>query len=253
MLLKDQLTYLKTTLQDEETSLRRRLDENDDFGLDFAMIKESLGELSNYDNHPADHGSELFEREKDFALREHAEEQLSDIERALDALDRGTYGVCQICQKEIPYERLEALPTATRCVEHSPNTFVSFNRPVEEEVLRPPFGQFEYDERDSNFYDAEDAWQEVARYGTSETPSDFFEQEKNDYNEMYIEADEWIGFVEPIEGFIITDMEGNNIDVVPNVIHDIYEQTLDHEEIISAVGGLGAPSISYDEDMDIDR
>ncbi|MDI9448265.1 MAG: conjugal transfer protein TraR, partial [Bacillota bacterium] len=35
-------------------------------------LGDSIGELSTYDNHPADVGSEVFERSKDFALRESA-------------------------------------------------------------------------------------------------------------------------------------------------------------------------------------
>ncbi|MBO1913267.1 hypothetical protein J4G37_51715, partial [Microvirga sp. 3-52] len=38
--------------------------------------KESLGELSSYDNHPADMGTALYDREKDLALHEHAESEL---------------------------------------------------------------------------------------------------------------------------------------------------------------------------------
>ncbi|MEM5591840.1 hypothetical protein AAHH67_09065 [Niallia circulans] len=37
---------------------------------------ESVGELSSYDNHPADLGTELFEREKDSALEQHDQSEL---------------------------------------------------------------------------------------------------------------------------------------------------------------------------------
>ncbi|WP_134701788.1 yteA family sporulation protein [Ammoniphilus sp. YIM 78166] len=248
MLSPEQQNELKQILMDEKKDLEHRLKENDDFDIENALNQESIGELSNYDNHPADHGSELFEREKDIALLEHEEEHLQDILRALKAMEEGTYGVCEICNQPIPEERLQALPTATRCIEHTPNHFVSENRPVEEDILRPGFGKFEYDEQDATLYDAEDAWQEVARYGTSETPSDFWEQEKNHYNEMFVESDEPIGLTEAVEGFLLADIEGNFIGIAANDLHEIYERKLDEAGIMSTVGGLGAPTWDYDDE-----
>ena len=43
--------------------------------------------------------------------------QIDQIERALNKIDNGTYGVCEDCGGEIPGARLEALPFATQCVE----------------------------------------------------------------------------------------------------------------------------------------
>lgn len=37
------------------------------------------------------------------------------IERALQKLDQGTYGVCDVCEENIPQERLEIVPGAIRC------------------------------------------------------------------------------------------------------------------------------------------
>jgi DnaK suppressor protein len=41
--------------------------------------------------------------------------ELRDIEAALRRLQDGGYGVCIDCATEIPFERLEAYPTAERC------------------------------------------------------------------------------------------------------------------------------------------
>ena len=45
-----------------------------------------------------------------------AREALADIERALARLDAGTYGWCEECGVAIPFERLEAIPSARLCV-----------------------------------------------------------------------------------------------------------------------------------------
>lgn len=80
--------------------------------------EDSFSELSHVDNHPADTGSETFEREKDFSILERVEAELADVERALQRLDEGTYGTCQACGDRIPDERLEAVPAARFCVAH---------------------------------------------------------------------------------------------------------------------------------------
>src|SRR5699024_9723026 len=65
---------------------------HDHFCTSVEFAQESLGELSNYDNHPADTGTELFERGKDIALHQHREKELEDINEALHAIEEGTYG-----------------------------------------------------------------------------------------------------------------------------------------------------------------
>ena len=43
--------------------------------------------------------------------------KLRDVERALDKLDEGTYGACDVCGRPIAPERLEAIPWAVLCVD----------------------------------------------------------------------------------------------------------------------------------------
>jgi len=45
--------------------------------------------------------------------------KLSDVGRALDKLDEGTYGTCDVCGAPIGRERLEAIPWAVRCIDHA--------------------------------------------------------------------------------------------------------------------------------------
>src|SRR5699024_1737809 len=160
----------------------------DHFGLNQAFTHESMGELSNYDNHPADHGTELFERGKDLALNGHAEKELEEINEALHAIAEGTYGICKQCGRDIPFPRLQAKPTADTCIEHAiehaGNEPERPDRPIEETVFSPEINPDRSAQFDQTGYDAEDAWQDVSRYGTSETPSDFY-GDKEDYDDMY--------------------------------------------------------------------
>ena len=79
---------------------------------------ENVSELSSIDQHQADLGTETFEREKDMSILEQIEAELSDVDHALQRLDDGTYGTCEVDGKPIPEVRLEALPAARFCLEH---------------------------------------------------------------------------------------------------------------------------------------
>ena len=108
---------------------RRRLEEErarlvgvretfDDEHLSDESEGDAVSELSSIDQHQADLGTETFEREKDFSILEQVDAELADVERALQRLDDGTYGTCEVDGKPIPEERLEALPAARFCLEH---------------------------------------------------------------------------------------------------------------------------------------
>ncbi len=181
--IKEQLLATKRQLLAQLADEDREMDKS---------LADSIGELSSYDNHPADIGTELFERSKDMALREHVELRIDQIDKAIAKIENGTYGKCEGCEKMIPEDRLESIPEAEHCVEcHQAfeERETSRTRPVEEEVLYPGFGQHDYDDdpRETEF-DAEDSWQAVAQYGTSDDPSMLGGE--TDYSDMYTESHE---------------------------------------------------------------
>lgn len=73
---------------------------------------EEISELSDYAQHPADTGTETFEREKDFSILESLEKELAEIEAALERVENGTYGVDEVTGEPIDPARLEAVPAA---------------------------------------------------------------------------------------------------------------------------------------------
>ena len=95
-------------LQGIRDDLQREQDES---------VSDTGGELSSFDQHPGDSGTETFEMEKNVSLREQVDDELREIEAAFQRLERGTYGTCQACGKPIGDERLEAMPATRFCVE----------------------------------------------------------------------------------------------------------------------------------------
>lgn len=236
-----QMNRLRKRLLEEKAAAERRMDANSNFGFTNSLLRET-GELSAYDNHPADLGSEVFERAKDLALAENAEHHLTDVNRALSDMEAGVYGICKACGKPIPAPRMEALPTAEFCVEHAPNQYVSERRPAEEDFLSPPFGRTSLDERhDFNQFDGEDAWQIVESWGTSNSPAMAEDPQVTDYNDMEIEADENDGYVEAIESFLSTDMYGQQVTVVRNKQYREYMAKHEGEPLLE-------PEPHYDEE-----
>ena len=61
--------------------------------------------------------SQVFEQQRDLALRERSRGELERIEAALRRLDAGTYGTCASCGGQIAAERLEAIPWAPTCID----------------------------------------------------------------------------------------------------------------------------------------
>ncbi len=76
-------------------------------------------DLSSYSFHMADQGTDAMEREKTFLFASKEGRYLYRVEDALRRLYNSpeTFGVCHGCSKDIPFERLDALPHARYCLD----------------------------------------------------------------------------------------------------------------------------------------
>jgi DnaK suppressor protein len=61
----------------------------------------------------------LEELEENTGIVSQLDKQLSEINAALDRMEKGTYGLCETCGKPIEIERLEANPSARISIKHS--------------------------------------------------------------------------------------------------------------------------------------
>ncbi len=61
--------------------------------------------------------TQVFEQQRDLALRDRASQQLELVDAALARIANGSFGICLRCGKAIAAERLEALPWAAHCIE----------------------------------------------------------------------------------------------------------------------------------------
>lgn len=175
--------------------LLQQMEDNDTINSNMGLEDE----LSNYDNHPADLGGNLYEKEKGIALKEHEITIIKKIDDALRNIEGGSYGKCKGCGKEILKERLEFIPYAqycTKCQNEINTASVAKQRPIEEEVLKTPFGYGYNDLTDKVGFDAEDSYQSVERF--NEPYNSYSSVKYYNYGDFDENEDE-IGYVEPIE------------------------------------------------------
>jgi YteA family regulatory protein len=229
-LSKLQKDELKQLLLEQKASLTKLLENSDNYGL-ASSLKESSGELSNYDNHPADTATDLFEKSKDLALNENTEMHLREVNEALLRIDSENYGFCVHCNQPIPFERLQIIPETRYCITHSPEQEISDNRPIEEELL--PFGIISSDEYSAQInFNAEDAWQIVESWGNADSPAMSEDREMHSYNELFTDAEESEGYVEAFESFIATDIYGKEVSIVRNKAYRDYIANKEGEPLL---------------------
>jgi RNA polymerase-binding protein DksA len=81
---------------------------------DLTSLQQSSNDGAGDDQ--ADAGSKTYEREQELSIANNRRDLMSQVERALERLDKGTYGRCESCAEPIVKARLQAFPSATLCV-----------------------------------------------------------------------------------------------------------------------------------------
>ncbi len=104
------------------TTELRELDDRAEFAAetvaDTATGNETADEGS-LTQHPGDLGTDVANRMESEGLAHTVQLQRRRVQDALDRLDRGSYGRCAVCGREIDDERLEARPEVATCREHA--------------------------------------------------------------------------------------------------------------------------------------
>jgi len=123
------INELKTALEKERDLLTKELetiaapDPNLPGDWDIKHSEWEENEITS--NEELESGISVNESDEDMknkALSDHLELRLKEVNNALKRVGNGTYGICQVCQKEIPLERLKANPAASTDIEHAEET-----------------------------------------------------------------------------------------------------------------------------------
>jgi len=98
-----------------ERERQKLVDEAKEIKENLEHLREAMKEEVDVDAEEGD--PDLIEREKNVALASQLERRLEGVQAALRAIDKGRYGLCERCGKEIDPERLEVKPDATLCLQ----------------------------------------------------------------------------------------------------------------------------------------
>jgi RNA polymerase-binding protein DksA len=99
-------------LQEELASHGRATPESGDW-------QGTTGGLTGEEADPNDAADQMEELATNVPLVEELEKRYKEVAAALKSIEKGTYGICEKCEEEIPMKRLQANPAARTCVTHS--------------------------------------------------------------------------------------------------------------------------------------
>ena len=97
-------------IADEMHEIKENIDTN-------ARGTSGLAQDSVYSVHMADAGTDSFEREKSFHFMNRESDYYKFLTLALERIEDGSFGVCNVCEQLIPEERMMEVPNATKCVQ----------------------------------------------------------------------------------------------------------------------------------------
>lgn len=111
----EQLQHFKQRLIEDKARLEQELEE---FGSkDPARPGRYLADYpESGSSSDDDNAMEIAEYSDEISIEARLDAELRDVKKALTAVEKGTYGLCKYCQKEIQPERLEARPASSSCI-----------------------------------------------------------------------------------------------------------------------------------------
>jgi DnaK suppressor protein len=110
-----ELRDMRTQLRDERLELERQMAEIEE-GSFGTPQSELSGDVASFDEEYADAGTATFERERDLSLSNNIRDLIEKIDKALERIEDGTYGLCERCGRPIEKARIKALPYASLCI-----------------------------------------------------------------------------------------------------------------------------------------
>ncbi|CAK7021667.1 hypothetical protein CIW83_06390 [Tissierella sp. P1] len=163
---KNKLHYFRKRLLEEKKNLLKTLDNMNNME-EYGSMDVYYSELSNYDNHPADIGTELFMMEQDNGFKNRMKDTLYEIDSSLEDIKDGSYGLCKKCKNKIDEERLDLIPYLKNCIECADSITITQDTRMDSRQFIPideEHNSFSDTTEDMVEFDREDAYQKVASF-----------------------------------------------------------------------------------------
>ncbi|MDX9786099.1 MAG: RNA polymerase-binding protein DksA [Desulfobacterales bacterium] len=103
---KNHLEYLENLLRNQ---LRDLLSHNENTIMGIRAQAQDISD-------PLDRAAYDEDQSRLFRIRDRESKLIKKIENALEAIEEGTYGICEACGEDISFQRLQARPVTTKCI-----------------------------------------------------------------------------------------------------------------------------------------
>ena len=103
-----ELNYFKEILESRRDQIRKNIN----------SVNSELNQLSNLElNDEGDHASVNNNSMVESAIVQQQAQELQEIEKALKKIANGEYGICEMCEDDIGFQRLKVKPHAVYCID----------------------------------------------------------------------------------------------------------------------------------------
>ena len=113
---KDTITQIKTELLARKKQIINDLNDIEDTSDENVPDAQKV-KFPDFGDKPDEHAQEIDEYSTNLAANKVLESTLRDIDNTLDRIEKGAYGICKYCQKDIGKKRMVARPVASACME----------------------------------------------------------------------------------------------------------------------------------------
>jgi DnaK suppressor protein len=103
----EKLEYFRGVLQEEMRAL---------LGEAGKTVSEMTADTTNFPD-PNDRATQESDRTFELRIRDRERRLINKIREALERIDEGTFGICEMCEEEISEARLKARPVTTLCID----------------------------------------------------------------------------------------------------------------------------------------
>ena len=112
---KSKLEMFKKNIESKLQKISEDMNDLKD-NMDAGTNNSTGSQESVYSVHMAEAGTDSYEREKGFQLMNRESDYYKFLNKALERIKDGSFGVCKVCNSLIPEERMMEVPNATKCV-----------------------------------------------------------------------------------------------------------------------------------------
>ena len=103
-----ELNYFKEILESRKEQILKNI----------SSVNSELNQLSNLElNDEGDHAAVNNNSMVESAIVQQQQQELQEIEKALAKIANGEYGICEMCEDEIGFQRLKVKPHAIYCID----------------------------------------------------------------------------------------------------------------------------------------